>query len=110
MLSIFGSIDNPTSYGTNSDGGQGLFSLLSNVFKLVGVVAGVFFLVQIIIAGFTFISANGDPKRAENALAVIWQSLIGLVIVSAAFVLASFIGKILGIDNILVPVIYGPNE
>jgi hypothetical protein len=108
MLSIFGSIENPTNY--ESDGGSGLFTLLSNIFKLVGVVAGIFFVVQLILAGYTYLSSSGDPKKTEAAFATIWQSLIGLLIVSSAFVLATFIGKILGIDNILTPTIYGPGQ
>jgi len=110
--SIFGKIAAPSnsSYFTNSTNGEGLFLLLSNIFKLVGVVAGIFFVVQIIFAGYAFLSSSGDPKKAEGAFATIWQSLIGLLIVSSAFVLATFIGKILGIDNILVPTIYGPDK
>jgi len=108
MIGIFGTINNPTKYA--SEDGSGLFSLLSNLFKLVGAVAGIFFVIQIIMAGFGYLSANGDPKKTEVAFAKIWQSLIGLAIVSVAFVLASFIGKILGIDNILTPTIYGPGE
>jgi hypothetical protein len=110
MLGIFGTISNPTKYGTNTDNGNGLFLLLNNLFKLVGVIAGVFFVVQIILAGFGYLSASGDPKKTEAAFATIWQSLIGLAIVSVSFVLASFIGKILGIDNILTPTIYGPGQ
>ncbi len=105
MLSIFGSIDNPTKY--ESIGGSGLFTLLSNIFKFAGVIAGIFFVVQIIFAGYAFLSASGDPKKAESAFNKIWQSLIGLLIVSAAFVIAAFVGSILGID-ILNPDITGP--
>jgi hypothetical protein len=108
MIGIFGTIQNPTKYA--SEGGSGLFALLSNLFKLVGAVAGIFFVVQIILAGFGYLSASGDPKKTEAAFATIWQSLIGLTIVAVAFVLATFIGKILGIDNILTPTIYGPGE
>ena len=107
MLGIFGTIENPTKYGTETDGGQGLFLLISNILKLAGVIAGLFFVVQIIIAGYLYISANGDPKKTEAAWAQIYQSAIGLAIVATAFVLASVIGKIFGID-ILNPVIYGP--
>jgi hypothetical protein len=109
MLGIFGTINNPTGYGTNDDGGAGLFLFLSNIFKLIGVVAGIFFVVKIIQAGFGYLSANGDPKKTEIAFAKIWQSLIGLAIVASTFVIASFIGKILGID-ILNFDIYGPNN
>ncbi|MDD4937923.1 MAG: hypothetical protein PHX34_02785 [Candidatus Shapirobacteria bacterium] len=107
MLGIFGTIENPTTYTSNN--GSGLFTLLSNILKLAGVIAGLFFIVQIILAGYGYISANGDPKKTEAAWAKIYQSIIGLLIVASAFVLASVIGKLVGIDNILTPTIYGPN-
>jgi hypothetical protein len=109
MLGIFGSIDNPTSYGTAGDKGQGLFDFLSNIFKFAAVAGGIYFIVQIILAGFEYISANGDQKKLENAWAKIWQSLIGLAIISAAFVIAGVVGRLTGL-NILEPKIYGPNQ
>lgn len=105
MLGIFGTISNPTSYASNQ--GSGLFTLISNILKLAGVVAGLFFVVQIIMAGFSYIAANGDPKKVDLAWAKIWQSLIGLLIVGSAFVLASVVGRIFGID-IINPTIVGP--
>ena len=111
MASIFGNIDPPAdnSYFNTGQPGQGLFLLISNILKLAGVVAGLFFIVQIILAGYGYISANGDPKKTEAAWSKIYQSIIGLLIVASAFVLASVIGKLVGIDNILTPTIYGPN-
>ena len=99
---MFGTINNPTNY--ESTGGYGLFTLLSNIFKLAGVVAGIFFIVQLILAGYGYLSSNGDPKKTEAAWAKITQSLIGLVIVASAFVIASVVGSFLDI-NILEPTI-----
>lgn len=107
MLGIFGTISNPTKYA--SDKGSGLFTLISNLLKFAGVIAGLFFIVQIIMAGFSYMAANGDPKKVDLAWAKIWQSLIGLLIVGSAFVLASVVGKLLGID-ILNFQIYGPGK
>lgn len=103
---ILGNVSNPlTKYsGTN---GQGLFVFLGNVLKLVGTIAGIYMVVQIILAGFTYISANGDPKKTEQAWAQIWQSLLGIVIIASAFVIASVVERITGI-KIISPVIYGP--
>ena len=110
MIGILGSIKAPVDNAYfKAENGDGIFMLLSNIFKLAGAIAGIFFVVQIILAGYGYLSASGDPKKAEAAFAKIWQSLIGLLIVSAAFVLASFIGKILGIDNILDVKISGPS-
>jgi hypothetical protein len=61
------------------------------------------------MAGFSYIGANGDPKKAELAWAKIWQSIIGLLIVGSAFIITSVVGKILGID-ILNFQIYGPGQ
>ncbi len=102
MLQIFGTINNPT--GRPSVRGSGLFDLLSGIFKLAGVVAGIFFIVQLILAGYGYISSNGDPKKTEAAWAKIIQSLIGLIIVASAFVIASIVGAFLNI-NILEPTI-----
>lgn len=107
MAGILGNISNPTKLGTSTDGGQGLFILISNILKLAGIVAGLFFVVQIIMAGFSYIGANGDPKKVDLAWAKIWQSIIGLLIVGSAFIIASVVGKLFGID-ILNPTIVGP--
>lgn len=103
-MATFGTISNPTNF---ANGPQGFFDFLSTIFKLAGVVAGIFFVVKIIIAGFSYLSASGDEKKTSAAWASIYQSIIGLVIVSSAFVLAGVIGYILGID-ILNPTIPTP--
>ena len=110
MAGIFGNVEAPlnNAYFTGEKG-SGLFLLLSNIFKIAGTIAGIFFVVQIIMAGYAYISANGDPKKTEAAWAKIWQSIIGLLIVAGAFVLASIIGNLFGID-ILNPVISGPTN
>jgi len=99
MDSIFGKIQNPTKF---AEGPQGFFDFLSIIFKVAGVVAGLFFVIKIIMAGFSYMSASGDEKKTAIAFATIWQSIIGLVIVAGAFVLAGVIGNILGI-NLLNP-------
>lgn len=98
-MATFGKIDNPTSF---AEGPQGFFDFLSTIFKLAGVVAGLFFIVKIILAGFGYLSASGDEKKTAAAWATIWQSIIGLAIVASAFVIAGVIGNIFNI-NILNP-------
>lgn len=107
MLGLFGTIENPTKYA--SDQGSGLFDFLSNVLKFIGVAAGIFLILQLIFAGYQYINANGDIKKTEQAWNQIWQSLLGLIIVSAAFIIAGLVGRLTGI-NILSPTIYGPKS
>lgn len=106
---IFGTIDNPTKYGLTGEKGQGLFDFLSNVFKFAAVAGGIYLIIQIILAGFDYINASGDPKKTEIAWAKIWQSIVGLLIISSAFIIAGVVGRFTGID-ILNPVIKGPGQ
>ena len=104
---IIGSIDNPTKYGVGTNNGEGLFRLLNNLFQLAGLIAGLFVIFQIISAGYMYLSASGDPKKFEQAWNKIWQALLGLVVVAAAFTVAAVVGKITGIDP-LNPTLYAP--
>ncbi|MDD2483325.1 MAG: hypothetical protein PHE32_00635 [Candidatus Shapirobacteria bacterium] len=106
MIGIFGNIQAPKAIqdfeNAGGGGGNGIFVFLSAIFKLAGTIAGIYFVIQIIIAGYTYLSANGDEKKTAQAWATIWQSLIGIVIVASAFVLTNTIGHWLGL-NILNP-------
>ncbi|MDP4009904.1 MAG: hypothetical protein Q8P53_02885 [Candidatus Shapirobacteria bacterium] len=104
---LFGSVSNPTKY--NSKNGEGLFLFLSNIFKLIAVIGGIFLIFQIIMAGFAYISASGDPKKTEAAWTKIWQSILGLLIIASAFIIAGVVERLTGI-NIINPVIYGPTN
>jgi hypothetical protein len=108
MIGLFGTIQNPTKY-TSTTPGQGLFDFLGNILKFAAIAAGIFMIAQLIFAGFEYINANGDIKKTELAWAKIWQSLVGLIIISAAFIIAGIVGRLTGI-NILSPQIYGPTN
>jgi hypothetical protein len=104
---IIGPVDNPTPLYPSANG-QGLFLFLGNVLKLVGSLAGIYMIVQLILAGYLYISANGDEKKTLQAWAQIWQSILGMIIIASAFVIASLVERFTGI-KIISPVIYGPN-
>ncbi len=105
MLGILGNIGNPTTYTGNA--GEGFFLFLSNIFKLAGVIAGIVLIVRLISAGYLYLSAQGDPKKFQQASDMVTQSILGLVIVAGAFIIAGLVGRLTGID-ILNPIIYGP--
>lgn len=88
----------------------GLIFLFNNLLRLIFVVAGLFAFLQILLAGFQFISAGGDPKGVESAWNKIWQSIVGLLIMVLSFGLAALFGILLYGDAlaILNPKLYGP--
>ena len=108
---VFGDIKAPPGvdkYGGNP--GEGLFILLNNLMKLIIVVAGLYALLNFILAGFEFISAGGNSEKVSKAWAKIWMSLVGLLVAAGSFTLAAVFGKIIfgSYDAILIPKIYGP--
>lgn len=113
-LGAFGNIINPlnTLSGTSNRGLQqigGLTNFLGNVIKFITVAAGIWALINIVLAGVTYISSGGDPKGIQAAQQKIYISLIGLIIIAASFALSALMGQILfGNPFIFInPSIYG---
>jgi hypothetical protein len=108
---IVGKISNPlTKYGSYNETGGGIIGLFTNVLRLVFVIAGIYALINFIIAGYQYMTAAGDSKALTAAWARIWQTLLGLVIIVGSFALAAVFGYIIFGDAgfILRPTIYGP--
>ncbi len=77
---------------------QLLNQVISVIVGLLTVVAGIWFLFQIIIAGYQWLSSGGDKASVAAARDKLTYSVIGLVIVVMAFAIVSVIGTIFGID------------
>ena len=107
LAGILGPISPPPGIAKYPDGPAGLFKFISNSLKLFAAIAGIYAIFQIIIAGYGFISANGDAKKVEEAWNKIWQSALGLLIIASTFAIAGLISRFVGYD-IANPQIYGP--
>jgi hypothetical protein len=103
---VIGSVANPLPKYA-SPNGEGLFKFIGNVLKFTGTIGGIYMIIQLVLAGFAYMSAVGDPKAAAVAWAQIWQSILGMVIIASAFTIAAIVERFTGI-KILTPVIYGP--
>lgn len=98
MPSIFGNVNAPPGvklYGNVDEGVGGLTLFIGNILKTLIVVAGLFALFNIVLAGYAFMSAGDDPKKVAGAWAKIWQSLLGLLVAAGSFVIAAIISRIL---------------
>lgn len=103
VQSVFGNINNPLARGygglTDSGNNAGLIGLVNNLVALITVLAGLFVLVNFILAGYIYLSANGQPQKIAEAGNKILQSVIGLAIVAAAYIIAGLIGYLLFKDS-----------
>lgn len=92
---IFCAKDKATA--TNEAGTQ-LNNVISIAIGVMTIVAALWFLFQLLLAGYTWIGAGGDKTRTEAAWHKITNALLGLVIVVFAWVLVGVVGKIIGVD------------
>lgn len=115
MLQIFGQVSPPpgvskwggliNSFSGSAPTATGLIGFLNALLRLMIVVGAIWALVNIILAGYKFLAAGGKPEDIGQAWAKLWQTLIGLLFIAGAFVLAAIFGQIIFGDStaIIVP-------
>ena len=121
MIFQFGTIQNPFEKvapnttlsalgGLNATSGEGLILIANSIFKLTVVLAGLYTFWNLIIAGYGFMSAGEDAKAIGKAWAKIWQSLLGLLVVSGSLVLAMIFGWLIfgDVTMLISPRVFGP--
>ncbi len=107
FISPFGSVATPydPKFGA---GPGGMIIFFSNLIKMVIVIGGLLAFIQLILAGLQYIQSGGDSKQLEQAKDKIAWSVVGLMIMVAAFIIAEILSLLTGL-NILNPIIYTPN-
>ncbi len=83
------------------DPGGILTDVVSNLIGIMTVFGLLWFTIQIIVAGYGFISAGGDNQKIKDAQQKIQNNFIGAIIMIAAVFLLSLVGELIGIPNIL---------
>ncbi len=73
----------------------GLESLAGQIITALTSLLGVIFVLMTIYGGFLYMNARGNEEQTTKAKAIITQSIIGLVIVLAAYAISYFILKFL---------------
>ncbi|MFA4827268.1 MAG: hypothetical protein WC596_03425 [Candidatus Shapirobacteria bacterium] len=76
-----------------------LEKIISQAIGILTIIAVIFFSIQIIFAGYSFISASGDSKKLEEARHSITNGILGLFIVVIAVGLGSLLASLFGIQN-----------
>ncbi|HEX8923407.1 MAG TPA: hypothetical protein VF828_01595 [Patescibacteria group bacterium] len=73
---------------------------ISRVIGILTIVAVVFFAIQIILAGYSFMSSEGDKNKMETARKRLTDGVLGLFIVIIALGFASLIANLAGLGNV----------
>lgn len=82
-----------------TEGVLALFSdLISTIIGFLTVIAGIWFIFLVIIAGYQWLSSGGDKAGVTAAREKLTYAITGLVVVVAAFAIVSIIGTLMGID------------
>jgi len=74
--------------------------LIQSFIQFALVIAGVIFFFMLVIGGIRWILSGGDKGQTEAARNQITAALVGLVIVFAAWAIASLIKALFGVDII----------
>ena len=114
LFQFFGTVEPPAAiqkYDAASGGNIGLLLFMSNIVRLVTIVAGLFSFFNIIMAGFKYITSANDAKGVEQAWKSIYMSLIGLLVIVLAVAVTGVVSWLLFGDAtyILNPTIKGPS-
>ena len=95
--SPFGNVKLPSEITARYGGtaAQNIGKLLNTVLQVLIFGAGAYALINLVVAGYSFMSAGDDPKKVAGAWAKIWQTLLGLAFAAGAFVMAAIFGQLI---------------
>jgi len=88
----------PLNPAPTTDGIRGQFNvLISTLLGWATIIGSIFFLIQIFLGGYTFMTAGGDTGKVAEGRQRIINGLIGLIIVVSAYAIAGLIANLLQI-------------
>lgn len=73
-----------------------LGSLIGLLIKIAVAFAGLWAMIQMILAGYMYLGSAGDPKKAEMAWWRLMYSILGLVVITAALLAPPIIARLTG--------------
>jgi hypothetical protein len=101
QTTVFGTIEPPAGvdkYNDATTGGIGILLFISNGIRLATTVAGIWVMLNFILAGWKYITSSGDSKAHSEASAMMTHSIMGLAIIVGAYTLAAIVGLVFFAD------------
>lgn len=74
-------------------------SAFSSIFDIVIVVAGVIFVILVLVGGIQYLASAGNEDNTKKARQLILDGVIGLVIVVLAWAIGTYVLRLLGLSN-----------
>ncbi|KKP91561.1 MAG: hypothetical protein UR94_C0015G0011 [Parcubacteria group bacterium GW2011_GWA2_36_10] len=68
-----------------------LMQVIGSIIKIFLMLLGTIFVILLLFGGFKWMTAQGDPKKVDEARDLIKNSVVGVVIILAAYAIASFV-------------------
>lgn len=92
-------------FGTDEAGGitalEKVTGTISAIIGFMTVAAAIWFLINFIIGGFSWVTAAGDKTKLQEAQSRLYNAFIGLVVVVAGWGILALAGQFFGYDIIV---------
>ncbi len=86
-----GSSSSATACGARNQTLYGPNSVLKRVTLVIALIGGIAAVIIMLVGSFQFVTAGGDPQKVASARSIIVGALIGLVIITAAEAIITFV-------------------
>ncbi len=91
-VGLEGATETLEQVGTETELGQtSLPALIGNIINIVLGLLGLIFVVLIVYGGFLWMTAGGGKEQIEKAKGILTNSIIGLIIVIAAYAISAYV-------------------
>lgn len=75
-----------------------IVEILKRIITLLAPVAGIAFLIMLLVGGYQFMTSGGDPKAAGQARTTLTYAFIGVILVVASWLILTVIQGLTGVD------------
>lgn len=72
--------------------------LFASVVSVVTSLAGILFFIMLLIGGFRYLLAGGDPKKIESAKGTLTAAILGLILIVSSYLILRLIEAFTGLD------------
>ncbi|MFZ4632202.1 MAG: hypothetical protein ACOYL8_03305 [Patescibacteria group bacterium] len=80
------------NFGSQADvNNSDLLTVVASLVQLALSVMGVVFVIFMIYAGFLWLTAAGNDQKVDKSKTILFQSILGLIIVVGAYAITSFV-------------------